>query len=165
MKIFKLLGVNFALAMLLAACGGGPNNTLTAPSSGVVQYTTPTSIVATTNSTSVLSDGSTSATITVLALDANHVLLTNSQISFAASSGTDGDRQLGELHYRHSNCWQADVYSRCADYSRSPAADRCCCEFGIRYSSYIVGRYNGCKAHGVRERREWEFVAQHRGSV
>ena len=88
MKIFKLLGVNFALAMLLAACGGGPNNTLTAPSSGVVQYTTPTSIVATTNSTSVLSDGSTSATITVLALDANHVLLTNSQISFAASSGT-----------------------------------------------------------------------------
>ena len=89
MKVFKFLGATLAAAMLLAGCGGGGNTLTGSPSTGTGTGTgaTPTTLTVTSNNAAILSDGSTSATITALALDANNVLLPGVTVQFKTSSG------------------------------------------------------------------------------
>jgi hypothetical protein len=89
MKILKILGVTLAAALLLAGCGG--SGTLTQSTStttgGGGTGVTPATLTLSSNSASILSDGSTTAKITALALDSNNVLLPGVAVTFKASSG------------------------------------------------------------------------------
>ena len=82
--------------MLLAGCGGGGNTLTGSPSTGTGTGTgaTPTTLTVTSNNAAILSDGSTSATITALALDANNVLLPGVMVQFKTSSGALAVTQL-----------------------------------------------------------------------
>jgi hypothetical protein len=89
MKLFKIFGATLAAALLLAGCGGG--NTLSqassSGSSGGGTAPTPALLTLSTDSAAILTDGSTTAKITALALDANNVLLPGVTVTFKASSG------------------------------------------------------------------------------
>jgi hypothetical protein len=92
MNTLKFLGsvkaIPVALALLLAACGG--SNTLTGQQSGGTgtgPTGTPATLTISSDASAILSDGSTTANITALALDANNVLLANIPVTFAATSG------------------------------------------------------------------------------
>lgn len=92
MKILKSICATLAVSLLLIGCGGGntltgnPGSSSSGGSSGGTNPT-PTAITATSNSASILADGSNTAKITVIAVDANNVLLANVPITMAASSG------------------------------------------------------------------------------
>jgi hypothetical protein len=101
-KLAIMLGMS---AMLLAACGGsstslrdsvsgsttGTTGTSTTGTTGTTGTTTPTvtaaSLTATSSVSSIPSDGSATATITVLARNASNDLISGVAVSFAASSG------------------------------------------------------------------------------
>ena len=91
MNVFKSLGVSLAAALFLAGCGGG--STLTTPTStgggggGTGGSATPTALTISSDSAAILADGSTSAKITALALDANNVLIPGVVVTFSATSG------------------------------------------------------------------------------
>ena len=89
MNLFKFLAATVAAAMLLAGCGGGANTLTSSTGTGGGPGTgaTPATLTVTSNSASILSDGSTSATITALALDANHVAVAGVAVTFKADSG------------------------------------------------------------------------------
>ena len=84
MKILKLICAAFASSLLLVACGGG--NTLTSPpikgGGGTVSTVTVHS-----NPATVAADGSTTAAITVTALDANNAGVSGATVTFASSAG------------------------------------------------------------------------------
>jgi Bacterial Ig-like domain (group 1) len=88
--MFKKIAL-IVLSLALASCGGGGGNTLvTPPSSGGGSGTgtsTPAKVVASSNVSAILADGSTTATITALAVDANNSALTGVGVTFKASSG------------------------------------------------------------------------------
>jgi hypothetical protein len=88
MKIFKGIVAVLLASLVIAGCGGGAN-TLTGQSSSTsgTKTATPASIVASSNVSAIFADGSTTATITVIALDSNHNALANAAVKFAASSG------------------------------------------------------------------------------
>jgi hypothetical protein len=89
MKVFKIFGVTLAAALFVAGCGGG-GNTLTQSTStggGTPGGAAPTTLTLATDSAAILADGSTTAKITALALDANNVLLPGVVVTFKATSG------------------------------------------------------------------------------
>jgi hypothetical protein len=92
MNTLKFLGsvkaIPVALALLLAACGG--SNTITGQQSGgggTGPTGTPATLTISSSASAILSDGSTSANLTALVVDANNVLLANIPVTFAATSG------------------------------------------------------------------------------
>lgn len=89
MKMFKTLGALLAATLLLAGCGGGANTLTTPPTSGGGGGggATAAKLTLTSNAASILADGSTTATLTALALDANNVVVANVPVTFKASSG------------------------------------------------------------------------------
>lgn len=89
MKMFKILGALLAAALLLAGCGGGSATLSGSGGSGGGGGTgaTAATLAVTSNSASILADGSTTATITALALDANNVAVANVPVTFKATSG------------------------------------------------------------------------------
>ena len=90
MKTAKFLS-SLAIGLLLAACsGGGSNTTLTGGGGGGgggVGGPTPSAIVVTSDSAAILADGSTSAKITAVAYDTNHVALANVAVTLSADTG------------------------------------------------------------------------------
>jgi adhesin/invasin len=91
MKTAKFFS-SLTIGLLLAACGGGNNTTLTqatGSSSGGSGGggATAAAIAVTSNAAAILSDGSTTATITAIAFDSNHVLLPGVAITLAADTG------------------------------------------------------------------------------
>ncbi|MEI8296485.1 MAG: Ig-like domain-containing protein [Pseudomonadota bacterium] len=89
MKMLKSIGALLAAAMLLTGCGGGANTLTTPPSGGGGGGGTATAatLAVTTNAASILADGTTTATITALALDSNNVSVANVAVTYRASSG------------------------------------------------------------------------------
>ena len=87
MKVFKFLAATLAAALLLAGCGGGANTLTSSGGTGTGTGATPATLNVTSNNAAILSDGSTSATITALALDANHVAVPGVLLTLSASSG------------------------------------------------------------------------------
>jgi hypothetical protein len=89
MKMFKFLGATLAAALLVAGCGGSGNTLTQGPStgSGGGGTATPTKLTVSTDSAAILADGTTTAKITALALDANNVLLPGVVVTFQATSG------------------------------------------------------------------------------
>jgi hypothetical protein len=92
MNTLKFLGsvraIPVALALLLAACGG--SNTITGHNTGgggTGPTGTPATLTISSSASAILSDGSTSANLTALVVDANNVLLANIPVAFAATSG------------------------------------------------------------------------------
>lgn len=85
MKLFKIIGVTLATALLLAGCSGGTlsgTNTKTGGGGSTVASIPVTPSVAT-----IAADGSTSATVTAQALDANNVAVSGVAVTWAASAG------------------------------------------------------------------------------
>lgn len=83
------LGAVFALAGLLAACGGGggdPGTPAVGPTTGTTAAVASLSVAPA--PLSLPNDGTATATITVTALDANNVAVKGVAVSFAADSGT-----------------------------------------------------------------------------
>ncbi len=91
MKIFKILSVTLAAALLLAGCGNGSTltqSTSTSSGSSGTSGTDPVAAVTVTSSVPAIpNDDSASATITALVLDAKNNLLANVPVTFTASSG------------------------------------------------------------------------------
>lgn len=94
MKLFKIFGVTLATALFLAGCGGGSSLTQSGGSSsggssggGGGGGATAAALTLSSDSAAILTDGSTSAKITALALDANNVLVPGVVVTFRASSG------------------------------------------------------------------------------
>jgi hypothetical protein len=86
MKIFKYLGA-LAAAMLLVACGGG-GNTLTTPTSTATGATpTASTLYVSSSISAILADGSTSATITVVAVNSSNVPVSGVPVAIKADSG------------------------------------------------------------------------------
>jgi hypothetical protein len=90
----RLSIVAWMAATLLAACGGG-SQTITGTGGGPPPVTPPpgatgptvSAVTVTTSSPSILSDGSTTATITALARDASNNLIAGVPVTFSATSG------------------------------------------------------------------------------
>jgi hypothetical protein len=89
MKTAKFLS-SLAIGLLLAACGGGGNDTtLTQSTSGTGSGTAPTvaTINVTASPSSIAADGSTTSTVTAVALDANNTVVPNVTVTFKPSAG------------------------------------------------------------------------------
>ena len=89
MKMFKMIAGMLATALLLAGCGGG--TTLTNPTGGGGGggggTATAAKLTLASAKAAILADGSTTASLTALALDANNVVVANIPVTFAATSG------------------------------------------------------------------------------
>ena len=92
MKTAKFFCSVIAMGLLLAACGGGGNNTtLTQPTGsgggGGGTGATASAVVVTSDSAAILADGSTTAKITAVAYDTNHVALAKVAVTLSADTG------------------------------------------------------------------------------
>jgi Bacterial Ig-like domain (group 1) len=99
MKIFKRLVAMLLTSVVMAGCGGGAtltghtpttsgNGTGTGTGTGTGStVVTPAQLIAGSSVSAILADGSTTATITVIALDSSHNALSNVAIKFTATSG------------------------------------------------------------------------------
>jgi hypothetical protein len=90
MKIFKILGMTLAAALLLAGCGGGgtlTQSTTTTSGSGATGTDPVATVTVTSSAPTIPADDSATATITALVLDANNNLLANVPVTFTATSG------------------------------------------------------------------------------
>lgn len=89
MKILNLMSAVLASSLLLIGCGGG--NTLTGPPGGSSSSSGGGSTVATVTVSSstptIAADGSTTATITAVARDANNAFVANASVTFGSSAG------------------------------------------------------------------------------
>jgi len=94
MRTFAWIAASGMLALALAGCGGdsgcpavGNGATTSACSSGTTGIT-PASVTVSTSAATIPSDGSSSATITVLAKDANNNAMSGVTVTVSASAGT-----------------------------------------------------------------------------
>ncbi len=86
MKMFKFLGATLVAALLLAGCGGS-GNTLTQSTTTTGGGASAAKVNVTSSAATISADGSTTATITAIALDANNVAVANAAVTFGASAG------------------------------------------------------------------------------
>lgn len=88
---FKNWLVVWASALVLAACGGGSDDTLNTPGGGPVggpQTPAASTVTLITSSPSIPSDGAANATITALVRDASNNVIEGAAVNFTADSGS-----------------------------------------------------------------------------
>lgn len=87
MKLLKTLGVTLAAMLLLAACNGSSLTGKPGTGGGGGGGTGVASVAVTSSPASIAADGSTTATITAIARDANNVAVASAAVTFGASAG------------------------------------------------------------------------------
>lgn len=98
MRTFASISALLAITLAIAGCGGGSSgcgqvtggtgsSSSASCNTGTSKGSIPTTLAVTTSAATIAADGSTSATITVVAKDANNALVSGAAVIFTASAG------------------------------------------------------------------------------